>query len=132
MVNTFLKRWAIKNTQTVGQQIEQLAGQYLQQQGLTLIDKNYRCRQGEIDLIMQHKHQLVFVEVRYRKQSSYGTAAESVTRNKQKKLLYAANHFLINKPQFSQRQARFDVVAVQPSSGSDKLQIDWLQDAFCE
>lgn len=81
---------------------------------------------------MQHKHQLVFVEVRYRKQSSYGTAAESVTRNKQKKLLYAANHFLINKPQFSQRQARFDVVAVQPSSGSDKLQIDWLQDAFCE
>ena len=132
MVSSFLKRWAIKPTTTTGQQIEQLAAQYLQQQGLKLIDNNYRCKQGEIDLIMQHHDQLVFVEVRYRKQSRYGSAAESVTRSKQQKLLYAANHFLVCRPQFSQQQARFDVVAVQPKSGSDKLQIDWLQNAFCE
>lgn len=81
---------------------------------------------------MVHKQQLVFVEVRYRKQSRYGSAAESVTRSKQQKLLYAAKHFLANKPQFSQQQARFDVVAVQPKAGSDKLHIDWLQNAFGE
>ena len=53
-------------------------------------------------------------------------------QSKQKKLLYAANHFLACKPQFSDQQARFDVIAVQPKLGSDKLQIDWLQNAFCE
>ena len=132
MVHKFLKRWSIKPAQTTGQQIENLAANYLKDQGLTLIANNYRCRQGEIDLIMQEQDTLVFVEVRYRKQSHYGSAAESVTYSKQQKLLYTANHFLMAKPQFSQRSARFDVVAVQPATGSDKLHIDWLQNAFCE
>ena len=68
-----------------GQHAEQIACEYLQHQGLTLIDKNYHCRQGEIDLVMEHNDTLVFVEVRYRKNNLFGGAKESVTYKKQQK-----------------------------------------------
>ena len=66
------------STLSKGQFAEQKACQFLQQKGLTLIEKNYRCRNGEIDLIMLDKDQLVFVEVRFRKNEDYGTAIDSV------------------------------------------------------
>lgn len=67
---------------TTGSQAEQLALNYLQQQGLTLITQNYHSRRGEIDLIMLDENTLVFVEVRYRKSAAYGSALESVNSQK--------------------------------------------------
>lgn len=114
-----------RNKAYKGQHAEKIACEYLQQQGLVLIDKNYHCRLGEIDLIMEHDDTLVFVEVRYRKNNLYGDAKESVTYKKQQKLQKAALHFL---QQHKNRNARFDVIAI---TGENKQQsFEWIQNAF--
>lgn len=110
-------------TLSKGQFAEHKACQYLQQQGLTLIEKNYRCRNGEIDLVMQDKDQLVFVEVRYRKNEDYGTAIDTVDQNKVKKLILTAHHYLTRHQ--LDVPTRFDVV------GFDALlNPKWISDAF--
>lgn len=106
-----------------GQFAESKACQYLQQQGLTLIEKNYRCRNGEIDLVMQDKDQLVFVEVRYRKNEDYGTAIDSIDQNKVKKLVTTARHYLTRHQ--LDVPARFDIVGFDAS-----LKPKWISDAF--
>ncbi|MCW9022255.1 MAG: YraN family protein, partial [Sedimenticola sp.] len=77
-----------------GNEAEQLAQRYLEQRGLRTLERNYRCKMGEIDIIMKDQDSLVFVEVRYRKQNAFGSAAESVTTTKQKKIIRAAYHYL--------------------------------------
>jgi putative endonuclease len=102
-----------------------MACEYLQRQGLKLIDRNYHCRMGEIDLIMDHDNTLVFVEVRYRKNNLFGGALESVTYKKQQKLQKTALHFLQH---YQDRNARFDVIAI---TGEHKQQsFEWIQNAF--
>ena len=88
-----------------------------------MVDKNYRCRHGEIDLIMHDGDSLVFVEVRYRRSESFGGALASVDAHKQRKLISTAAHYLQAKGQ--RCAARFDVVAV----GANR-QIDWVPNAF--
>ncbi len=112
--------------QSIGSKAEQFATNYLVKQGLTVLQTNYHCRRGEIDLIMQHQMFLVFVEVRYRKSNRYGSALESITPNKQRKVGLAAKHF-INKHGLHNQLCRFDVVAI---SGADMESIDWVTDAF--
>lgn len=109
-----------------GEQAEQLACSYLQQQGLRLLEKNYRCRQGEIDLVMQHNGNLIFVEVRQRSDERFGGALASVTTKKQEKLRLAALHYLQHKA--PRANARFDVVAVQ--GNTTQPHIEWIRDAF--
>ncbi len=111
------------NTINKGNIAENKACQYLENQGLKLIKKNYRCRSGEIDLIMQDKDELVFVEVRYRKNNTYGTAIDTVDSSKIKKLINTANHYII-KHQLD-TPARFDIVGFD-SSFSPK----WISNAF--
>ncbi len=108
-----------------GEAAEQAALHYLQQQGLRLIARNYRCRQGEIDLIMADGNQLAFIEVRYRKSSLFGSAAESVTITKQRRIAAAASHYLVTSGQ--NMSCRFDVVAL---SGDQGEKIEWIQNAF--
>ena len=79
---------------TQGKRAEQLAKAYLQTRGLEFIQANYHCRMGELDLVMREADSLVFVEVRLRRSTAYGSAAESVTRSKQDKLWQAALHFM--------------------------------------
>ncbi|BDZ73223.1 UPF0102 protein [Methylophaga marina] len=110
-----------------GQQIEQQVSRYLQKQGLRLIEQNYQCRGGEIDLIMKEKNTLVFVEVRFRKNARFGSALESVNRQKQAKIILTAQHY-IQTTASSAEQFRFDVVAVRPADSS--LQIEWVKNAF--
>jgi len=112
-----------------GQDAEQGALNYLKKQKLNLIERNYLCRVGEIDLIMQEANTLVFVEVRYRNGSAYGTAAESVNKSKQAKLIRAALHYLQRHPRAAKQPARFDVVGV---TGADlnTYQYDWIANAF--
>ena len=108
-----------------GHDAESLACARLEQAGLRLLCRNYRCPRGEIDLVMDDRGTLVFVEVRYRRSSTFGSAAESVDQRKQQRLLAAAQHYLLH----SQRDnpCRFDVVAI---NGAANPQLDWLRDAF--
>ena len=110
---------------------EGLAAVYLQYQGLTLLSRNYRCRQGELDLVMrdtsESPHVTVFVEVRYRKGTSYGRPEETILVAKQRKLILTAGQYLQaqNTPEAT---TRFDVVAVtQPNYIPH---ITWIKDAF--
>lgn len=109
---------------TKGQETEEQACRYLQQQGLQLIERNYRCRQGEIDLIMKHHQSTVFVEVRYRSNPNFGSSAESVDYRKQSKLIATAAHYLQQHHTLAQQPARFDVIAIAPGT------LEWIRDAF--
>ncbi len=108
-----------------GTQAESLACVHLERAGLKLLTRNYRCPQGEIDLVMQERDSLVFVEVRYRRSSRFGSAAESVDTRKQARLQLAAAHYLSRHG--GDRACRFDVVAI---SGGRPPEIEWLRDAF--
>ncbi len=120
----------LKNRKLIGQQAEDKACIYLERQGLRLIKRNYLCRFGEIDLVMQDGLNLVFVEVRCRKPSIFGTAAETVTRTKQHKLIKAAMCYLREYGLSADKACRFDVVAIM--SGGCEMQISWIKDAFQE
>jgi len=112
----------------VGKNAEQLACDYLQERGLTLLQRNYRCRRGELDLIMREGDTTVFVEVRLRRPSAYVSAAASVDRRKQEKLIVAAQYYLLQHPAAARRPCRFDIIAITPDQG--QYQIDWLVHAF--
>ena len=109
-----------------GSEAESIALEYLKQQGLKLIDRNYRTRGGEIDLIMAQDDTVVFVEVRFRSASTYGSALESVDFRKQARITRCASHYLSTKRVSA--PVRFDVVAISP--GLQKLDLHWIQDAF--
>ena len=109
-----------------GTAAEDLALHYLEARGLVLVTRNFRCRTGELDLIMRDGEQLVFVEVRSRRNSRYGTPAESVTRTKQQRLLRAAAFYL--QRQHLDLPCRFDVVAILQPDGEPR--IEWIRDAF--
>lgn len=117
-----------KNRIEQGQLAEQQAAEYLKRKGLTPLVRNYRCRSGEIDLIMQSHDSIVFVEVRFRRHTSFGGAAASVDRFKQQKLLAAAQHYLQRHNAFSS-PCRFDVVAVVPNRDGT-LVFEWIKNAF--
>lgn len=111
-----------------GRLAEEAAASHLETHGLAVIERNYRCRSGEIDLIMQDRDYLVFIEVRYRKYTGYGGAAASVDSRKQQKLLRAAQHWLQQR-QATNRRCRFDVVAVTPGPNR-AFCCDWITNAF--
>ena len=113
-----------------GDKVEKQATLWLGKQGLTLLNRNYYCRWGEIDIIMEDSAYLVFIEVRYRKQTQYGSPAETVTRQKQEKIRLTAEHFLLSHSQHHRKNCRFDVIAAQPGSSSDKLSFNWIRNAF--
>ena len=112
-----------------GQRWEEYALQHLSAQGLRLVQRNYHCRFGEIDLVMWHDSTLVFVEVRYRKSSRYGSAAESVTQSKRRRLLLTAGHYLQRQRLLPEPPCRFDVVAIGGAQGEA---FEWIMDAFGE
>lgn len=119
---------AVTDKLILGQQAEDAACHYLTRNGLKLITRNYKCRRGEIDLVMQHDDSIVFVEVRYRHNNHFGSGAESVVSRKQEKIILTALHYLQSHKESAGSSCRFDVIAVQP--GTDKNHIQWIQDAF--
>jgi putative endonuclease len=112
----------------IGKLAEAAACDYLLHQGLTLVERNYLCKRGEIDLIMRDKQHTVFVEVRYRRSNRFGSSAESVDWRKQAKLLATAEHYLQQHPKAAQDACRFDVVALSTDNGQQT--IDWITNAF--
>ncbi len=115
-------------TQVRGQAAEDMAWNYLREAGLIPITRNYRSPFGEIDLIMQDQHNLVFVEVRFRRSARFGSAAETVDRRKQRKLVATAQHYLQHNARAARHAARFDVISIMPAGGD--YQIEWIKDAF--
>lgn len=111
-----------------GEQVESAALAYLQSNGLKLVERNYHSLYGEIDLIMMDKHDLVFVEVRYRKNDVFGGATESIDANKQQKLRRTAETFMQKNHAMAFDGCRFDVIAVSGESANYK--IDWISNAF--
>ena len=114
-----------------GQRIEGRVARYLRRHGLRLIERNYHCRHGEIDLVMQDNGRcLVFVEVRFRRSDSHGSPLESITPAKQSRLRRAASSFLLTHRQFRLLPCRFDAVAVTRAEDTGKLQVEWIRNAF--
>lgn len=110
-----------------GNEAEQYAEEFLQRQGLIFLERNYRCRFGEIDLIMRDGAALVFIEVRMRTSQAFGGAAGSITPAKRAKLLRTARHYLARLK--TDPPCRFDAVLLSGASGQE---IEWLKNAFGE
>jgi putative endonuclease len=106
-----------------GDAAEEKARQFLIGKGLVPVSRNFRCKQGELDLIMRDGKILVIVEVRFRKSGRYGGAAESITRAKQSRIIAATQVYLTQ--QKLDCPVRFDVVAITGNGG-----IDWIPHAF--
>ena len=118
----------MNNRRLQGGQWEKLAESFLQKQGLKTLERNYHSRFGEIDLIMMDGQTLVFTEVRYRRDSSHGTGAESVTFSKQKRITRAAQRFLQQHRHHVSLACRFDVVSIGNEEG--RTLFNWIQNAF--
>jgi len=95
----------------LGKEGERVAEQYLKKKGYKLVERNYRCPGGELDLIVLDRRVVVFVEVKTRTGRGFGTPAEAVEFRKQRRMIRAAQFFLSAKG-LHQRDARFDVVGV--------------------
>jgi putative endonuclease len=117
------------NRQQSGQQAEQWALRHLLEQGLQPIAQNWRCKRGELDLVMLDGDTVVFVEVRYRLHSQWGGAVGSVDTSKRKKLVLAAQYFLLMEPRWADYPCRFDVIAIEGSDPSAPG-LSWLKNAF--
>lgn len=111
-----------------GHDAENIACHYLTRQGLKILCRNFHCPRGEIDAVMKDGETLVFVEVRYRKHTRFGSGAESVTHTKQAKLIATALYYLQKHPKYSNRPCRFDVVSI--TQQPQQPDIDWIKDAF--
>ena len=112
----------------IGNDAEGLAERFLSRRGLQLVTRNYRCRRGEIDLVMRDADTLVFVEVRRRSGRTFGGGLESVDARKRARLAAAAEHYLTMKNFGDERACRFDVVAID--GPYPRATIEWVRDAF--
>ena len=113
------------NPRARGGRMEALAARWLQAQGLQFVARNLTFPGGALDLIMREGDTLVFVEVRYRQSSAHGSALESITPTKQRRLIRAATRYL---QKFPQSASRFDVVALDGDEHTPDIQ--WIRHAF--
>ena len=112
----------------MGNTSEEIALEYLIAKGYRLIQRNFRCKTGEIDLIVQKDDSLVFAEVRSRTGTAYGEPSESVNRKKQNKIRKTARYYLYCNPSFEKYYCRFDVLSIVWQEGEAK--VEWIPDAF--
>lgn len=115
----------------LGRRAEELAAAELKRRGCEVIETNYRCRYGEIDIIAQNGRTIIFVEVRSRRSTEPAYPSESVTRKKQSKLILTAQHYLSAKNYPSDQDCRFDVIAVNFEQGKP-VAVEVIEDAFGE
>jgi putative endonuclease len=109
-----------------GVEAEAMAAEFLKGKGLRIVECNYRCRLGEIDLVARDGTTTVFVEVRSRKSSAFGGAAASITGKKRMRLLKAARHYVSRLGTFP--QCRFDALLIE----GEPPRIEWIRNAFGE
>ena len=114
----------LRNCRAIGTEYETMACEYLIQQGYQILQRNFRCRQGEIDVIAKENEYLVFVEVKYRRSGQDGDPAEAVDARKQARILHTARYYMAFHHMPENTPCRFDVVAVLGST------IRLIRDAF--
>lgn len=114
----------MQNNRQTGAAYEEQAARYLEEQGCRVLEKNYRCRQGEIDLIVKDGRYLVFVEVKYRKTKKAGHPAEAVNFHKQQRISKAALYYCYGHRIPQDQPCRFDVVSILDGK------IEHIKDAF--
>ena len=114
-----------QNKRETGIRKEELAAEFLTRRGVKILERNFRCRQGEIDLIGRDGCYLVFFEVKYRKTARNGMPAEAVGYVKQQRIRYTAQFYLYSRRYQEDMPCRFDVVSILGD------QITWIRDAFC-
>lgn len=112
-----------KSTHEIGCSYERLAGKYLERQGYQILEYNYRCKSGEIDLIARDGEYLVFCEVKYRKNEAKGSPLEAVTPAKQRKISQTAMYYILTG-HMQNVPCRFDVVGIL----GDKIRL--IKNAF--
>ena len=111
-----------------GKIAEDIAAQYLSNQGLKLIDRNFHCRFGEIDLIALDKEILTFIEVRYRKNEQYLAVVETIDQHKCRKIIISSEYYLSKHKNYRSYQCRYDVIAI--TGELNKPVIEWIKNAF--
>jgi putative endonuclease len=111
-----------------GDRCERAAETFLHSRGLRTLCRNYRCRWGELDLVMTDGRELVVIEVRARRRAAMVSPEESIGPAKRRRLLAAARSLLAARPRLAARPLRFDVVAV--TAADDDYNFRWLKDAF--
>ncbi len=121
---SFLFRRTSAPPASSGARAEALAAVFLERQGLTILERNHRCRGGEVDLICRDGSTVVFVEVRLRSTKAHGGAAGSITPSKRRRLILAARHWLAGRPEMP---CRFDAVLLECL---DANAIEWVKNAF--
>lgn len=112
------------NRVDTGKNREKQAALFLEKQGFQVLQRNFRCRQGEVDIIGIHENCLVFVEVKYRSSSKAGMPEEAVGVQKQRKICQASDYFRLKHREYQTLQIRYDVVAML----SDRIR--WYKNAF--
>ncbi|SFV69471.1 Predicted endonuclease distantly related to archaeal Holliday junction resolvase [hydrothermal vent metagenome] len=118
--------WSLKRK--IGNKVEDYALKYLKNKGLSLIERNYLTKYGELDLVMLDNNTLVFIEIRYRKKSDFGSAVETVNLKKQKKIINTAEYFLNEYEQYQHYDCRFDVLGVD--NILKYKNVSWIKNAF--
>lgn len=121
------------DAQKLGFNAEAIAAKHLQTRGFRLVEQNYRSRWGEIDLIMANTQTLIFVEVRYRSRSDFGSAADSIDRRKQQRISRTALCYVQENNLDEKIAMRFDVVLIENENkhtSSNNAKISWIEDAF--
>ncbi len=114
------------NKRVVGDEYETLACEYLTRHGYRILERNFRCRQGEIDIIARDGMYLVFLEVKYRRSGREGDPAEAVDARKQARILRTARYYMIHNHIPDDTTCRFDVVTVLGEN------VRLIKDAFWE
>lgn len=110
------------NKRRIGTSYEIIAANYLKEQGVRILEKNYRLPQGEIDLIAEDKDCVIFVEVKYRKTADFGYPYEAVSKAKQYKICQIARQFVYSRR--IRKQVRYDIISICGD------RIHWYQNAF--
>ena len=115
----------------LGYNYEERAARWLtEREGLQLLERNFRTKTGEIDIVAVDDGCLVFVEVRSRSHARYASAAASVDRRKQQKLLRTAQGYLQRRPELAHLPCRFDVIAFEPRQSRTEATLRWIRGAF--
>jgi putative endonuclease len=115
---------------SLGDAYEDRAASLLEDSGLLLLERNFSGKTGEIDIIAQDGGQLVFVEVRARNNHFFESAAGSVNRRKQQRIVRTAQLFLLSRPHCANMPCRFDVIAFEPPQSGTRPGIRWIRGAF--
>lgn len=110
---------------------EQNARTFLEKQGLIFVEKNFRIKRGEIDLIMWDKNYLVFIEVKLRSKQTHGSSLDVISKAKRAHIIHAANIYLMKHKLYNTTFCRFDVVGIAPHKEvPNTREFTWIKDAF--